>query len=56
MQTLIHTFIQCGETDRHTSCTLYGYMYSLLVQWVNFAASFAGRLTCDYNKVSNSRL
>ena len=35
MQTLIHIFIQCGGTDSHTRCcTLYGYMYSLLVQWV----------------------
>ena len=31
----IYTFIQCGETDSHTRfCTLYGYLSSLLVQWV----------------------
>ena len=54
MQTLIHTFIQCGETivTLAAHCMVHVLITSTMG---NFAAWFAGRLTCDSNKVSNSQ-
>jgi len=50
MQKVNINLLQCGETGLHTSFALYGYMHSYSYE---FAAWFAGRLTCDSKKVSN---
>ena len=53
---LIHIFIQCGESDSHTRAAHCMDSHVLITSTMgNFAVWFAGRLTCDSNKVSNSQ-
>ena len=55
MQTLIYTFYNVVRLTVTPAAHCMHIDVLLLVQWVKFAAWFAGRLTCNSNKVSNSQ-